>query len=54
MPPCESTSPSRPTETPQAAVVIVVDVLRAMSTIAQALAHGYGRAFCSAEIDEAL
>jgi phosphosulfolactate phosphohydrolase-like enzyme len=43
-----------PVETLQAAVAILVDVLRAMSTIAQALAPGYGRAFCCVEIDEAL
>jgi 2-phosphosulfolactate phosphatase len=35
-------------------VGIVVDVLRATSTIAQALASGYRRVLCSAEIDEAL
>jgi 2-phosphosulfolactate phosphatase len=32
---------------------IVVDVLRATSTIAQALASGYERVYCCAEIDEA-
>jgi 2-phosphosulfolactate phosphatase len=32
---------------------VVVDVLRATSTIAQALAAGYRRAFCCAEIEEA-
>jgi 2-phosphosulfolactate phosphatase len=32
---------------------IVVDVLRATSTIAQALASGYKRVLCCAEIDEA-
>ena len=31
---------------------IVVDVLRATSTIAQALASGYERVYCCAEIDE--
>jgi 2-phosphosulfolactate phosphatase len=35
-------------------VGIVVDVLRATSTIAQALASGYERVLCCAEIDEAL
>jgi 2-phosphosulfolactate phosphatase len=35
-------------------VGIVVDVLRATSTIAQALASGYERVYCCAEIDEAL
>jgi 2-phosphosulfolactate phosphatase len=43
--------------TPDAAaparVGIVVDVLRATSTIAQALASGYERVLCCAEIDEA-
>src|SRR5436189_320258 len=34
-------------------VGIVVDVLRATSTIAQALASGYQRVLCCAEIDEA-
>jgi 2-phosphosulfolactate phosphatase len=37
-----------------AGVGIVVDVLRATSTIAQALASGYERVLCCAEIDEAL
>ena len=32
---------------------IVVDVLRATSTICQALASGYGRVLCCAEVDEA-
>jgi 2-phosphosulfolactate phosphatase len=36
-----------------APVGIVVDVLRATSTIAQALASGYRRAYCCAEIGEA-
>ncbi len=36
-----------------AAVGVVVDVLRATSTIAQALASGYQRVLCCAEIDEA-
>jgi 2-phosphosulfolactate phosphatase len=39
-------------ETP-APVGIVVDVLRATSTMAQALASGYRRVLCCAEIDEA-
>jgi 2-phosphosulfolactate phosphatase len=33
---------------------IVVDVMRATSTIAQALASGYARVLCCAEIDDAL
>jgi 2-phosphosulfolactate phosphatase len=36
-----------------ASVGVVVDVLRATSTIAQALASGYERVLCCAEIDEA-
>ncbi len=43
-----------PAETVPAAVGVVVDVLRATSTIAQALASGYRRVLCCAEIDEAL
>jgi 2-phosphosulfolactate phosphatase len=42
-----------PAETVAAAVGVVVDVLRASSTIAQALASGYRRVLCCAEIDEA-
>ena len=43
-----------PDEAAAAPVGIVVDVLRATSTIAQALASGYRRVLCCAEIDEAL
>jgi 2-phosphosulfolactate phosphatase len=43
-----------PAETVPAPVGVVVDVLRATSTIAQALASGYRRVLCCAEIDEAL
>jgi 2-phosphosulfolactate phosphatase len=43
-----------PAEAAAAPVGIVVDVLRATSTIAQALASGYERVYCSAEVDEAL
>ena len=43
-----------PAEAASAPVGIVVDVLRATSTIAQALASGYERVYCSAEIEEAL
>ncbi|HEX2345053.1 MAG TPA: 2-phosphosulfolactate phosphatase [Gaiellaceae bacterium] len=32
---------------------IVIDVIRATSTICQALASGYSRVFCAAEVDEA-
>jgi 2-phosphosulfolactate phosphatase len=42
-----------PAEEASAAVGVVVDVLRASSTIAQALASGYRRVLCCAEIDEA-
>jgi 2-phosphosulfolactate phosphatase len=42
-----------PAEEAPAAVGVVVDVLRASSTIAQALAAGYRRVLCCAEIDEA-
>ncbi|HEY8774022.1 MAG TPA: 2-phosphosulfolactate phosphatase, partial [Gaiellaceae bacterium] len=43
-----------PEEKASAPVGIVVDVLRATSTIAQALASGYRRVFCCAEIEEAM
>ena len=42
-----------PEEEASAPLGIVVDVLRATSTIAQALASGYRRVLCCAEIDEA-
>src|SRR6266576_2675671 len=42
-----------PGELTPAPVGIVVDVLRATSTICQALASGYGRVLCCAEVDEA-
>src|SRR5213592_2662436 len=42
-----------PDEAAPAAVGIVVDVLRATSTIAQALASGYTRVLCAAELEEA-
>src|SRR3989440_5509991 len=42
-----------PDEVASAPVGIVVDVLRATSTIAQALASGYRRVLCCAEIEEA-
>src|SRR5437870_11327336 len=41
-------------EAAPAPVGIVVDVRRATSTIVQALAAGYRRVLCCAEIDEAL
>jgi 2-phosphosulfolactate phosphatase len=42
-----------PAEAAAAPVGIVVDVLRATSTIAQALASGYERVYCTGEIDHA-
>lgn len=42
-----------PGELTPAPVGVVVDVLRATSTICQALASGYGRILCCAEVDEA-
>lgn len=42
-----------PAEATPAPLGVVVDVLRATSTIAQALAAGYERVLCCAEIDEA-
>lgn len=44
-------TPAEPLASPE--TVIVVDVLRATSTIAQALAAGYGQVLCCAEVDEA-
>jgi 2-phosphosulfolactate phosphatase len=43
-----------PAEPVSAQVAVVVDVLRATSTIAQALASGYRRVFCAAEIEDAI
>jgi 2-phosphosulfolactate phosphatase len=43
-----------PDETAPAPVGVVIDVLRATSTIAQALASGYRRVLCCAEIEQAL
>jgi 2-phosphosulfolactate phosphatase len=42
-----------PAEEVSAPLGIVVDVLRATSTITQALAHGYRRVLCCEEVDEA-
>jgi 2-phosphosulfolactate phosphatase len=42
-----------PEQVPPAELGIVVDVLRATSTIAQALASGYKRVLCCAEVEEA-
>ena len=43
-----------PAEAAAAPLGIVVDVMRATSTIAQALAAGYERVLCCAEIEDAL
>jgi len=43
-----------PEEVPAAPVAVVVDVLRATSTIAQALASGYRRVYCCREVEDAL
>ena len=43
-----------PDEVLEAPVAVVVDVLRATSTIAQALASGYQRVYCCREVDDAL
>jgi 2-phosphosulfolactate phosphatase len=42
-----------PDETGAAPTGLVIDVIRATSTICQALASGYGRVFCAAEVEEA-
>src|SRR5437870_8071306 len=42
-----------PVETGPAPIGVVVDVMRATSTIAQALASGYRRVLCCSDIDEA-
>ncbi len=42
-----------PGEEVSAPVAVVVDVLRATSTIAQALASGYRRVYCCAEVEDA-
>jgi 2-phosphosulfolactate phosphatase len=42
-----------PAEAPRIPVAVVVDVLRASSTIVQALAGGYRRVLCCAELEEA-
>ncbi len=43
-----------PDEVLEAPVAVVVDVLRATSTIAQALASGYERVYCCREVEDAL
>jgi 2-phosphosulfolactate phosphatase len=43
-----------PDEVLEAPVAVVVDVMRATSTIAQALASGYRRVYCCREISDAL
>jgi 2-phosphosulfolactate phosphatase len=42
-----------PGECREAPIAIVIDAIRATSTICQALAAGYSRVFCTAEIEEA-
>ena len=42
-----------PDEVLEAPVAVVVDVMRATSTIAQALASGYERVYCCREIEDA-
>jgi len=42
-----------PDEAGTAPIGIVIDVIRATSTICQALASGYERVFCAAEVEEA-
>ena len=42
-----------PDEAGAAPTGLVIDVIRATSTICQALASGYGRVFCAAEVEEA-
>lgn len=44
---------STPDEAGAAPTGVVIDVIRATSTICQALAAGYQRVFCAAEVDEA-
>jgi 2-phosphosulfolactate phosphatase len=43
-----------PDEVFEAPVAVVVDVLRATSTIAQALASGYRRVYCCREVEDAI
>ncbi len=42
-----------PDEAGEAPIGIVIDVIRATSTICQALASGYERVFCTAEVEQA-
>jgi len=42
-----------PDEAAEAPTGVVIDVIRATSTICQALAGGYERVFCTAEVDDA-
>ena len=42
-----------PDEAGAAPTGVVIDVIRATTTICQALSAGYGRVFCAAEVDEA-
>src|SRR5688572_23441597 len=43
-----------PDDAAESPVAVVVDVMRATSTIAQALASGYRRVLCCAEIEDAV
>jgi 2-phosphosulfolactate phosphatase len=43
-----------PAEAAEAPTGVVIDVIRATSTICQALAAGYERVWCAAEVDDAL
>lgn len=43
-----------PDEAGSAPTGVVIDVIRATSTICQALASGYSRVFCTAEVEDAL
>ena len=42
-----------PDEAAAAPTGVVIDVIRATSTICQALAAGYERVFCAAEVEDA-
>ena len=46
-------SPSRPASMPAAPVTVVVDVIRATTTIAHAVGHGYSRVLACGDIDQA-
>jgi 2-phosphosulfolactate phosphatase len=54
MPPMRVHVAFTPDEVLEAPVAVVVDVLRATSTIAQALESGYKRVYCCREVEDAL